>query len=326
MTPDKEPTEADLDKMFDEFSAAKAPPAASSQPEPTVEPQQNQAAPAAPAPAAAETPDEEAAPAPSPTAAQTQSDIWANATPEQKAAFADLDHRWKAQEGRVPAMQRSVAELTQEVSRLRAALPSAPRQETQTPPPPASNKDRPKSLRDDPRYKQLSDDYPDLINPLLDAIDGLKGEIDQTRGAVTGLAHETTQTRIDKNEARLSSAVPDWKTLTAQPQFFEWLGGRPKAIQEMAARNGEFIADADEAIDLVSQYKQHTFAATRFQPQQPAAPAAAPSAITDKRSQQLAANRAAPSRSPSPAANGPASDDPDALFNHFAAKRAAQGR
>jgi hypothetical protein len=323
MTPDKEPTEAELDKIFDGFAAAKAPPAASSPPDPTVEPPQNQAAPAAPAPAVAETPDE-AAQAPSSPAAPTQSDIWANATPEQKAAFADLEHRFKAHEGRVPAMQRSVAELTQEISRLRAAPPqSAPAREA-APPPPASNKDKPKSLRDDPRYKQLSDDYPDLMNPLLDAIDGLKGEIDQTRGAVTGLAHETTQTRIDKNEARLSSAVPDWKTLTAQPQFFEWLGGRPKAIQEMAARNGEFIADADEAIDLVSQYKQHTFVATRFQPQQPAAPVAAP--ITDRRSQQLAANRAAPSRSPSPAANGPASDDPDALFNHFAAKRAAQGR
>lgn len=326
MAPETEPTEASLDKTFDEFVAAKAPLAASSEPAPTLEPPQNQAAPAALAPAAAETPDEEAAPAPSPTAAPTQSDIWANATPEQKAAFADLEHRYKAHEGRVPAMQRSVAELTQELSRLRAAAPqSAPAREA-APPPPAPTKDRPKSLRDDPRYKQLSDDYPDLMNPLLDAIDGLKGEIDQTRGAVSGLAHETTQTRIDKNEARLSSAVPDWKTLTAQAQFFEWLAGRPKAIQEMAARNGEFIADADEAIDLVSQYKQHTFVATRFQPQQPAAPAAASSAITDKRSQQLAANRAAPSRSPSPAANGPASDDPDALFNHFAAKRAAQGR
>lgn len=252
-------------------------------------------------------------------AGQPKADIWASATPEQRAAFTqatDLANRFKAEQGRVPGLQRDLHRLTQENSELRQRASSTPQRTA------ADDRKSEESLKE--KLKSLAEDYPDF-QPLLEKFDQLEQRVSETKGGVDTIAQERFSRQLDENEKKLTEAVPKWGDYAKDQAFGDWLATKSRSFRTLAEKNAEAIVDADAAIDVMSAYEQHL----ELQTARAAAAAAKnggapPNKLAAKRDAQLAAARGpAGNRSPSVSGNRVANSD-DALWDE--ASRAADNK
>lgn len=154
-------------------------------------------------------------------------DIWANADDAQRAAFKELEskyktleHKQKSDDGRVSALQKKLNELEQELKKR----PAAPAEESDA-------------------WKKFEEDAPEDAA----AIQKMLGERDQN------MQSQLTTTIFN---TVMDSMRPDWRTYSSNQPFMDWLGKQPEAIQS------KFHSTApQDAISLLSMWDDHKSAA-----------------------------------------------------------------
>lgn len=355
-------TEAELDQEFERLSDAKGDRLAEliegdddasdnpETPDVPVTPATPEPAPAAPAAGAqpAQTP---TTPAAAPAAAAP--DIWANAPAElrdaHQRAIALADQKYRSDIGRQASYQRRIQSLEDENKALRtgkaAAAPTGTQPQPQVTPAaqPSGQQPQPQAqptrlrLRDDPAIKRSLEEYPDVVEPLLGITEKLEDQLEDIRRDVSLSNEERRDQTIAAQEAALDAAHPDWRNAVRSPEFSDWLSAQPKFVKDAIERNANDITDAEEAITVMSNFKAHYALThpTQAQPQpqpkaDPANPAShQPANLNARRQAQLHAATGGRTGSNGPAAipDGPSNDaGEDAMFNHFAAKKAASRR
>lgn len=246
-------------------------------------------------------------------------DLWADAKPEQKAAFEaaqaqlkKLEQAERSNRGRLSAMQRQINDLT----RQPAAKPAAKSKEGQT---------EDDGLLASAEWKEFQEDYPAVAGPMAKMIGSLQEKIARQERELSAIGNEHRQSALAKQEELLEKQHPDWTDVTADQSFAEWLNGQPRHIREAAIRNANEIVDAEEAADVVGRFKAHREqqAGGNAQPQQQQTQRQNGNGntnnrtMTGKRQLQLASAAAARSSGPG-VANGISEDgDPETLWKQM---------
>lgn len=265
------PEETEHQKLFDEFAAKHRAGAATAAPgdEGTKtpdsadekEPEDKAAAEAADKAATGES-DED----------KTQNDIWATATPAQKAAhdaaLANLqagEQYKRSNEGRIAGYQRQVEDLNKALAGRATATTTAKVTA-------ADDKvdDASKSLNDllnDPDFLAAEKEYPEIYKPLRKTMGGvlaraanLETEIGQLRTTTT---NKFERDAIREESEKIKALDPDYiETVTKpefQPAFDKWLSEQPVKIQELvseAAAGG--VKNASDTSWAFRKFKQDT--------------------------------------------------------------------
>tara|TARA_R110001606_G_scaffold34752_1_gene102073 strand:- start:1775 stop:2686 length:912 start_codon:yes stop_codon:yes gene_type:complete len=183
--------------------------------------------------------------------AEPTTDIWANATEEQRAAMeavrrerAEIEHRYKSDEGRVSALQRKINDL----------------EARQQPAPVAISQAAPVS---DEGIDSFREDYPDIANAVdkmvqskmtteregfSQAMRQMQQQMDQ---AIQPFQESEQKRFIDTQMQELESSHPDWREVAQSTDFIEWLNVQPDPVRAM------FTSDsARDASYLVGSFKQ----------------------------------------------------------------------
>ena len=244
-----------------------------------------------------------------PDGAAEAKDIWADATPEQRAAFEAAQTDAKTHRNRASAQNRKIADLM-----------SAPKPAAQ----PAADKDADTATTTeaDKNWEQFDGEYPEVAGPVAARMDrqdkeiaALKSENADLKGRVTGITDVQEQDAINNEEALLVQRHPDWEQLTASDEFSAWLPDQPRYVQEGFARNGTAIVDGQEAASLIDLFKDDQ--APAAEGQKPAKDTTTHGKAT-RRQRRLESAVQTESGQAGPGA-GPPEGDFDAAFEHFAA-------
>lgn len=250
-------------------------------------------------PASGEKPPDTDKAAPADGAADTQ-DIWADATPEQRAAFEAAQQENRSHRGRASA-----------IARQQAASKTAADKAADTPATPETDED----------WEQFKSEYPEVAGPLEQRyekrIAKVEAENAQLRGQVSGITDDQLQDAINTEEALLVQRHPDWEQLTASEDFTAWLPGQPRYVQEGFARNGSVIVDGQEAASLIDLFKDDHPATP--QPGDKPAKDTTNDGKGKRRARRLESAVSTESGQAGPGA-GPPEGDFDAAFDHFASQ------
>lgn len=265
------------------------------------------------APAADEVPTQTAA---APAAA---TDIWANATPELRAAheaeLAQRDQKYRSDIGRQAAHQREIQSLRDQLAG-RAATPAAATAEPAATTP---------SLREAPAMRKAVEDYPEVVGPILDAFEPVIAENQRLSREMSVLTEDRRAVVQSAQETALTAAHPDWRAACGSKDFSDWLEAQPASIKKIVAENGESVVNAEDAIAMVGNFKAHWHLTHPKPIPQPVIPTPAPTNLADRRAAQLNAVTTTPRGAPSGIPDGVAGGGDKAMFDHYAAKK-AQGK
>lgn len=274
-----------------------------------------QAAPEKPASTqvASEAPEGQETPPAASFAAQAP-DIWANASPEQKAAYdalvadrAKLEQKARSAEGRATAHQRKIDELYRQMQ-------------------PSGNEaaNRLHQARQTLTAKEA--DYPEIITPFAKAIDAVNENISQL-SAAEQRRREAAQAEladiVRDEEAKLAEEHPDWEDVLSKhggPQFAAWVEDQPRRFRDAFARNANAIVDAASVAEFMTAYKAHLGIVPANAPAAPPPNNPPNNALTERRERQLAATASPGNSARRPAVSGiPEEGDPADIWNAFEA-------
>lgn len=248
--------------------------------------------------------------------ASTQ-DIWANASPELKAAYEAAQTRARNAEHAASSDRGRIAALQRQIDQLKAGGAAGV---------PAANGQPVNPLETD-LFKRLKEDYPEIHEALSGPLAAITAELAATKNTVIERAEADRQAAEEgfyaRQEEELNRRVEGAFDLVADPRFVTWLQTQPNYVQQAAIRNGQRIEDVDEAADLVGRFKSFIDGAGSSRPATPSNTAP----LADRRRAQLASASTVSTRSPSAVAGVP--EDPEAAWNYFAEQRQrkkAQGR
>jgi hypothetical protein len=249
----------------------------------------------------------EAAPVPPIGQSDTdQTDIWANATPEQRAAYEaaqtqaqQLEHRLKSDDGRVSRFQRERDKMRQNLETLLTAS--------------QKDGDDLRTLVGTQEWKKSKTDYGDDLGPLFNVIEKLA---EQSHGVSERLQQNDLATieQIEQdNVERLTQAAPDYPALLKRADFVPWLSQQSKPWQQAFEINRERLVDPDAAAELIARYRVYVALSEQNGPTSQTQP-------DPKRAAQLDASRSASSRQPI-VTDAAGDDDFEMAFNRAAAER-----
>lgn len=204
-------------------------------------------------------PEPEPEPAPTDTPPEPAEDVWKDA-PEalRKAHEADVakhEANFKRISGTVSGYQRKADRLEAENRKLREAAqpPAQPADDAA----PADG-----DLLEDPEFKKAMDEYPEVMAPVAKVVGSLTRQLkaandraERLEGSIGNLSTAEQERIFDEQETALAQVHPDWKDVTATPDFLDWVAAQPRYVRDALERNGENIIDATEAADLISRYK-----------------------------------------------------------------------
>ncbi len=293
-----------------------------------------QAPPAGEPPGATQEPSAQApqGPAPAEPAPQTpQEDIWASATPEQRAAVVTmaqhnqrLEQESRSNRGRLSKIMRENPEF---FSDQRGPAPGAPSiegdqtggQDPATGEDPGGDKATPFATT---QWTEFAKDYPDIAAPIKDIVAGLHDHNQSLYRQVQEISTGLSEEYMDRQEDALTTVHADWREVTRSQPFTDWLREEPKYVQEGAIANADAIVDAAGAAHLLTRFKQETGAAPPPPPlpQPPQTPAATGGRPTQplgrQRRRRLAAVTPTPQRGTG--AGGGPPDDFESSFAYYA--------
>lgn len=182
-------------------------------------------------------------------------DIWAQASDSQRTAFqqlqhvtADLEHRRRSDDGRVSALQKQINSLTEKLE----AKPS---------PEPAPSDDAATTGLTPEQLKEFNEDYGDIasfinaqvqeqIKDRMAPLNQQMSQFEQTQQ----LSESRQQEEVFSTELkRLASAHPDYQSIQAGNEFWDWLDTKPKFMQAAVKSSS-----ASDNIELLNQFKSET--------------------------------------------------------------------
>lgn len=320
------------DELWDEMDAADGVAPKEDSPT-TVEDVEEEAEEAAAA--AADEPEAQEPQAPAAPAA----DVWANATPEQQAAWkaaqaeiAQLTQYRKSNEGRVSALQLQINNL-QEQSRRSAPPPSNQGQRAQdrgTAPPQRNGE-----------LANVAKEFPEVAKPFLaefhrqdEYIRRQGEEIGELKRQISAIGLDRETAAVVKQTDLLLEAYPDALELADDPTFRPWVDQQPRHIREAVSRNANAIVDAEEAADVIGRFKafreQQSALNNGSQEQDPGGdppPGNPGKPLSDRRRRQLASSASIRGKGPGVSSLGiPDTDDEDAIWDAYDRLEAAEAR
>lgn len=275
---------------------------------------------------------------------QQNNNLWANATPEQRAAFEatqaqlkKLEQADRSNRGRLSALQLKINELTgsntAKAAPEKGAAAKGDNENGQ-----AGEEDANGFLGSED-WKGFKSEYPEVAGPLEKVIGQLQSHIAKQDKVLSAIGDDRRQSALDEQENLLLETHSDAFEVVQDPGFVQWLNTQPRHIREAAIRNAENIVDAEEAADVVGRFKDFRRAdqqggGNNAQQQnnssQPANGGGGNNqnqrSVSGKRQRQLASANSARSRGPG-AASGIAEDgDPEQIWKQFDAMEARQAR
>ena len=251
--------------------------------------------------------------------AAPQADIWANATPEQKAAYdalvsdrAKLEQKARSAEGRATAHQRKIDELYRQMQ------------------PSANGADASRLQQARRTLTAVESDYPEIINPVAQVLDAVNENINQLSAAEQRRreAAEAELAEIVRDEeAKLAEVHPDWQDVLSKhggPQFAAWVEDQPSRYRDAFVRNANAIVDSASVAEFIGAYKAHLGIVPATAPAAPPL-ATQPNPLTDRRARQLAATASPTASARRPVVSGiPEDADDEAAWNAIVADRQRQ--
>lgn len=238
-------------------------------------------------------------------------EIWANATPEQRAAYEaaetrarELEQRVRSDDGRVARFQRD-RDSTQR--KLETFLTAAQQDGKEL-----------RSFVGSQEWQKAKSDYGEDLAPLFNLVEKLAEHSAASSERWQQADAETIDDIVDANFEVFREGAPDFEALLGHQDFPAWLQSQPKPWQDAYAQNQERLVDPRSAIELVNRFRVHV--ALKEMPTTPT-----PQAQQDpRRSRQLDGARSASSRAPVIA--DPGGDDFDAEFHRAARQLEKQRR
>ena len=259
-----------------------------------------------PAPDAAE-----AAPEDQPEAQPAETDLWATATPAQRAAYEAerkrveaLEHADRSNRGRLSTLQRQVNDL---LSANGGKMPDAA----------PKGAARVKALLDSDAVKQAVADYGEANAPLVEVLQAQAEALEAFEARSAADEQERTQAYLAEQAKIVAEALPDYGSVAKSEAFLDWYRRSPDKIREMVERNAVRIEDGREVVAVVRLFKAETAAAD---PE----PNPNPNPQNTLRSRQLSGSSAVPNRGQGQGASAP--DDFDAAFDHYAKRKSVSAR
>jgi hypothetical protein len=237
-------------------------------------------------------------------------DIWANATPEQRAELDRLrseaskaKNEAKAQSGRQAALQRRVNELQKMLQ------------------PRAGEAPKPKDA-----LAGIAQDFPEIAEPLTKALEPIAERLNENDTTRRQAAHDELAGIIEEQTSALLEKHGDYEDVLAKnaAAFTAWVNDprTPQGYVQAAHRNANAIVDADGAIAVMDAFK------ASLQPPAAAAPAQAtepnhPVQLNDRRQRQLDASASPRPSNGRPVISGiPKDGDAQAIWDAFDAQEA----
>lgn len=252
------------------------------------------------------------------TAAPAPVDIWANATPEQRAAYEatrkDLDTTnglYRRYANMVPALQRTIATL--EKGTAQGVSTVERREEAKAAAAKAS------SLLDDPDLKKAAEDYPEVFGPLNKVVSALEKRAEKAERELNGITQQNRTQALHEQRAYVQQQHPDFNAIAGSAKFRAWYEKQPKYVKDVVERNASDIVDGLEVTDVVRKFKAETGTAIpQTRPAQtPASPQ--PPAANPKRALQQQSALTPRTTGPAKAASGPPdAEDGEAYWNYLA--------
>ena len=234
----------------------------------------------------------------------TTKDIWANATPEQRAAFQqaqrDADLRSKSQDGRIRTLLAQLKELQQARTQ-----PEAQKGE---------QGEDDKNAGDREKVDKLREDFPELA-PLFDRLDTQDAKIGKYEEAAAQAQAERVE-QIEKAEAEqfavLGQEAPNYRDVLNDSRWQGWLNDQKAEYRDAIEQNGSLLVDAKGVAKVIRQFEADMAGG---QPASTPAPTPTPPAPS-RREKQLASGRDA-GRGGAPVKGG-IPDDVAGSMNYFA--------
>lgn len=180
---------------------------------------------------------------------------------------ADIEHRYKSDQGRVSAYQKQINELQAQLQQVQQMPQPQPQQAVQ---PQQANPEG--SGMSDAEWNKFKDEYPEIalvVERKLAAsaqkqVDPLTGEVvtrlNQLQQQVAPLVEHEQRKQEEARLAVLDNQHPEWRTQVKTAQFKQWLGQQPQAVQQLA-----FSDAVSDAAYLIGSYNRDTGAATSQQ-------------------------------------------------------------
>jgi hypothetical protein len=257
---------------------------------------------------------------------ETPPDVWADATPVQKAAWesaqkslVQLERDNRSLRGRVPVIQRELDGLKRKGAEALTA--DKPRDEPRTLPSEVP-------VPGDEDWDKFALDYPEIAKPLerkykrlesaQTALENRIKKFDEVEDRVKAVEQGQETIALDNEAAMLLAKHPDFITLRDSPDFDRWLSAQPPTVQ--ALRDSPLAVDADY---LLTHFKNEVRPASAVAPVTNGGgdPPRTQTALEKKRANQLESS-ASPRGSIPAAVMAGVPEDEESAFNFFARKAA----
>lgn len=262
---------------------------------------------------------------------QDEQDIWANATPDQRAAFEAaqeevqrLQHAERSNRGRLSALQRQIDELNRSRGSSKAASEDAAGDRTGSGKGSDDQGADGTGFLESEDWKHFQEEYPEVAGPLTTAISSLQAEVTRQNKELSAIGNDRRQNALEEQADLLTEAHSDWRDVVADDGFEEWVALQPRHIREAAVRNAEEIVDAEEAADVVGRFKafrdEQGAGDGSQQGQQPGAgdrQSAGSGNRQARRQRQLESASTTRSRGPGVASGIPEDGDPETIWRQF---------
>lgn len=259
-----------------------------------------------------------------------QPDIWANATPEQRAEFERLQREnatlTRENQGRAEQLRRRIVEndrQREELEALRAGGEQQPAQNTTSDDPASAPAEGAEDKAE--RWQKFQQEYPEIAGPMADVRaenESLRRQLGSVTATLKGLS-ENERTRLVGNQIEaLSERHPDWQEVTDSDHFNSWLDMQPDLVRQLVAINGEAIVDADSGARALDLYKADY--PDRFATSQEPSPEPAPGADAGGPTQTQQPNLSTRRRTQLAAAASPRSSGPSAAVDNGPGEEASE--
>lgn len=256
----------------------------------------------------------------------TQDKVWADATPEQRAAheaaqaqIAKLEQAERSNRGRLSALQRQLNDLQRKP-------PAAPSSEDGKGAAGGEEGDPGEQADSDflasKDWEAFKEEYPEVAGPMEKVVGTLQSHIKRQEKELSAIGQERRQSALEEQASVLIETHPDWQEVTAEEGFVEWLDSQPRHIREAAMRNAEDIVDAEEAADVVGRFKEYRAAQTggddaRNKGSRDTSRGNRNDALTGRRQRQLESASTARTRTPGGPSGIPEDGDEEKIWKQF---------
>lgn len=272
---------------------------------------------------------------PSDDADRQAQQLWANATPEQRAAFEaaqaqvrKLEQAERSNRGRLSALQRQINELMAD----RKPQPEKAASQQAADGQQGDGDGQPDGFLASDEWKAFQEEYPEVAGPMAKVIGNLQQHTTRLEKELSAIGADRRQSALEEQATLLADTHPDWEQVMSNRLLSEWLPNQPRHIREAALRNGNEIVDAEEAADVVDRFKAYLAAQGGNAQNQNNAPAGngrgsgTNKALQGRRQRQLESATTARSRGPGAATGIPEDGDPEQIWRQFDEMERRQAR